>query len=109
MILAHQLASRLDLFSNYLTVSHSQTVSGLVGHNMILAVCGKMQPCLKVGNWQWAVGILPEPGPMILVHWLASRPGHQDWIRAFFGRTELNQMQEVGSGIYDPTLSLIHI
>lgn len=55
MILAHQLASSLDLFSNYLT---SQ----------------------------------PEPNCL----WAG-------YIQAFFGRQELNQMQEVGSGIYDPT------
>ena len=60
MILAHQLASSLDLFSNYLT---SQ----------------------------------PEPNCL----WAG-------YIQAFFGRRELNQMQEVGSGIYDPTWFWLH-
>ena len=60
MILAHQLASSLDLFSNYLT---SQ----------------------------------PEPNCL----WAG-------YIQAFFGRRELNRMQEVGSSIYDPTRFWLH-
>ena len=62
MILAHQLASGPDPFGQNLTVSQNQIGSGLVLHKMIRAVCGRTQPCLKVGNW-WQAGCVVRIGP----------------------------------------------
>ena len=78
--------------------------------------CG---PSLKVGNWYWAGSILPELGPVILAHQLASWmhfaktwPGHLDWIRAGSAQYDVGLLwkngikSDAGSQIrhiYDPT------
>ena len=90
------------------TVSQNQIGSGLVLYNMIRSVCGRTQPSLKVGNWQRSSCVLPEPGPMILAHQLASDQAIQigsgsvlhSMTRVVFGRTKLNHTREVGSRIY---------
>ena len=45
------------------TISQNYTGSKLVLHNIIWNVCGRMEPSLKVGNWQQAGCILPETRP----------------------------------------------
>ena len=56
------------------TVSQNQIGSRLVLHKVNWAICGRLQLSLKMGNRQQAGRILPEPGPMILAHHLASGP-----------------------------------
>ena len=106
MILAHQLAFGPDLSGQNLNQS-VRTRYRLVLHNMIRAVCGRMQPSLKVGNWKQEGCVLLEPGPMITSFqtrciWpkpdqaiqTGSRPALQNMIQAFFGRMDRNWMQK---------------
>ena len=59
---------------------------------MIWAICGRTQCSLEVGNWQWAVCILPKPGLIIFAPWLLldqmclakTWQGWTDWIWARF-------------------------
>ena len=98
------------------TVSWNQIRSGLVLHNTIRDICGRTQLSLKVGRLR-AGCVLPEAGPMILVHQLVSRarsvwpkpdqatqigsgPVLHNLTQTIFGRTEPNGIQEVRSGIY---------
>ena len=48
----------------------------------------------------WARCIWPKPGQAVQIG--SGRPVLHNMIRAFFGTTEPNWMQEIGSGIYDP-------
>ena len=60
-------------------------------HNMVLAVCGRTQLSVKVGNWYGADCILPEAGLMIHAYWLASRPDAFGQILTRPSRSDLGQ------------------
>ena len=102
-----------SIWSKPYVVNQNQIGSGLVLYNLIRAICGRMQPSLKVGNWQWACCILPELGPddsctpaCFRTRHVWPKPGPaiqtgygpvlHSMIQAFFGRTELNWIQEGG-------------
>ena len=80
-------------------------------------VCGRTQPSRKVGSWYRAGCVLPESWPddfwtpacfQIGCIWpkpdkaiqIGSGPVLHNMIQAFFGKTELNLMREVGFCIY---------
>ena len=94
-------------------------------HNVIWAICERMQLSLKVGNWWLASCILPETGPYdsypptcfqkrcICLKpdqaiQIGSRSVLYNMIHVFFGKTELNCMQEVVSDIYNPARFWLH-
>ena len=94
-------------------------------HNVIWAICERMQLSLKVGNWWLASCILPETGPYdsypptcfqkrcICLKpdqaiQIGSRSVLYNMIHVFFGKTEQKQMQEVRSGIYNPAGFWLH-
>ena len=107
------------------TVSQHQTGASLVLHSMIQAVCGRMQPSLKAGNWSRACCILPETGangfctpacfrtgciwpkPDQAIQ-IRSELGLHSMVQAFSGKTEPNWMREVGSGIYNSAIFWLH-
>ena len=98
-------------------VSQNPIRSGLVLHNMIRAICGRTQQSLKVEISSKPVAfcqtgpdksctlacfrtrcVCPKPHPAIQI---GSGSVFHNMILAFFGRTEPNWMQEVGSGIHN--------
>ena len=98
-----------SIWPQNLTVIENQIRSRLVLHSVIWAICERMHPSLKLGNWLQAGCVLPEPDPMILEHWLASCPDAfgpnlttqirsgsflHNMIWAFFRRKELNWIQD---------------
>ena len=126
IILARRLASVPDPFGPKPdTVSQNPIGPRLVVHDMIRATCGRMQPSLTVGNWWRAGCILPETGPddsdpptcfqkrCVCLKpdqaiQIGSRSVLHNVIHVFFGKTELNRMREVVSGIYNPALFWLH-
>ena len=85
----------------------------------------RLQPSLKVENWQRAGCVLPETGPddsctptCFQTRCVSPNPDKatqigsgsvsHNMIHAFFGKSELNRMREVGSGIYDPARLWLH-
>ena len=118
IILAHRLASGPVPFGQNLTVSQNPITSRLVLHNMIRAICGRMQQSLKLEIGRrpvafcqtgpdksctlacfWTRCACPKPHPAIQI---GSGSVFHNMILAFFGRKEPNWMQEVGSGIHNP-------
>ena len=114
-----------SIWPKHETISQNYIGSGLVLHNIIWNVCGRMQPSLRMENWQRAGCILPETGPddsstpaCFQTRCVWPNPDQATLIRsglvlnsmsrASFGKTELKRIREVGSNIYYPAQFWLH-
>ena len=109
------------------TVSQNQIRSSLVLHNMIQAVCGRMQLSLKVGDWCQAGCVLSETGlsdsytlaclwtryvwpkcDFVSVIQIGLGSVLHSMVLAFFGKMEPNRRREVRFGIYNLARFWLH-
>ena len=107
-----------DPFGHNRTISQNQMGSGMALHNKIRSACARVQPSVKVGNWQRAGCVLPEPGPASLAHRLASgldtfgqnliRPTRSDSRRFCTMRSAPSLEEQKRTGCVESHQSAIH-
>ena len=98
MILAYQLVSGLDMFGKNLT--QSARIKSALG--WLRTTWSRTSVKKRNWVWMWGTGSGPvySKNPDQAIHIRSGSVLHY-MIHAFFGKIELNQMRDFGSGIYD--------